>query len=1002
MVILAASPQYCGYQPISLSRAIPNDSLASMAHSQTWPLSQTANKPSGSCSVCHAVRQIHLKDGTVHRHGPRDKPCSGSNKPPISEIINSVNVSSETAITPDVSLSHSGHSSQPQHLSMSASQIGHPSVSAPIVKHIPRSARPGCAKHLSTLLSNVVSGLDRVDTWNCLLNFGRDILSQPRRTGKRHNLAAAIRKRITASEDDAPPVHAETHRVGTSNRNPNDILLAAVTSKIEDGNLRAAARLLCSDDKPAPPTAETLDRLQAKHPGVHYERSPFADPQVTSALVVSEEDVLKAIRSFPAGSAGGPDGIRPQHILDLVNNQEAGPDLLSSITLFTNLLLEGRCHSQVVPVLFGGNLIALEKRSGDVRPIAVGYTWRRIAAKCANTFALSKLTDYFNPLQLGVGIPGGCEAAVHSTRRFIEGMQADDVVVKLDFRNAFNCLHRDTMLKAVFEKVPELYRYCHQCYSQSSVLKFDHYSIYSHEGPQQGDPLGPLLFCLSIHPLLDSLSSDLRIAFLDDLTLGGKAPVVACDIDSVRHGGEAIGLHLHPEKCEVISLNPSHHSKYFSSFQTVNPDEAILLGAPLLPGASMEACLADCCSDLSRAIERLRLIGSHDALVMLRACFGAPKITHILRCSPCHGQDALSVFDDLIKSGISTICNSEISDMQFLQASLPVRDGGLGIRRASSLALSAFLASAAATSDLQSSILADCGVISCDPHVADMRLVWCSLSSADCPVGTFASKQRSWDEPLVSVSKSLLLHSVSDAHNKARLIAVSSAHSGDWLHALPISACGLRLDNEAIRIAVGLRLGIKLCVPHVCPCGSLVDARGTHGLACKHNAGKHTRHHQLNDIIWRSLARAGIPSVKEPTGLYRSDGKRPDGISQIPWEHGRCIAWDVTVIDTLADSYLHLTSKAAGSAAELASDRKDLKYTGLSSSFQFIPLAFETMGPMNKEAITFISELGRRTSKSTGEPRETAFLFQRLSVLIQRFNAVSFANSFAPTDADTQ
>jgi len=112
------------------------------------------------------------------------------------------------------------------------------------------------------------------------------------------------------------------------------------------------------------------------------------------------------------------------------------------------------------------------------------------------------------------------------------------------------------------------------------------------------------------------------------------------------------------------------------------------------------------------------------------------------------------------------------------------------------------------------------------------------------------------------------------------------AHSGDWLFATPITAIDLRMSNETIRLAVGTRLGTPLCEPHTCPCGALVDARGLHDLSCRRSAGRHTRHSQLNDIIWRSLYRARIPASKEPLGLTRSDGKSPDGVTLIPYQTG--------------------------------------------------------------------------------------------------------------------
>ena len=201
--------------------------------------------------------------------------------------------------------------------------------------------------------------------------------------------------------------------------------------------------------------------------------------------------------------------------------------------------------------------------------------------------------------------------------------------------------------------------------------------------------------------------------------------------------------------------------------------------------------------------------------------------------------------------------------------------------------------------------------------------------------------------------QAVVLSAFTDNFNRARLLAASASHSGDWLHALRLSTCGLRLDNEAVRVAVGLRLGTSLSEPHQCPCGKQVDARGTHGLSCKRRAGRSIRHHQLNDIIHRALTRASTPSVLEPPGLSRTDGKRPNGLTLIPWQRGKSLTWDVTVTDTVADSYLHLTSTKAGGAAENAATRKEDKYVDLQQTYTFIPLAFESLGPLTSKVWNF-------------------------------------------------
>ena len=197
--------------------------------------------------------------------------------------------------------------------------------------------------------------------------------------------------------------------------------------------------------------------------------------------------------------------------------------LLPTLTDFVNLLLSGSIPNDVKDIMFGGLLIALHKSSGGIRPIATGYTWRRIAAKCANSFGILKMSSYLLPIQLGVVIPGGAEAAVHSLRRYINTMDDDEVIVKLDFSNTFNTLQRDTLIETIAKFIPEIYCFIHATYSGESILQFMNRIIRSLERPQQEDPLASLEFCCSNHPLLKRLVAKLRLGFMHDIILAGKS-----------------------------------------------------------------------------------------------------------------------------------------------------------------------------------------------------------------------------------------------------------------------------------------------------------------------------------------------------------------------------------------------------------------------------------------------------------------------------------------------
>ena len=163
----------------------------------------------------------------------------------------------------------------------------------------------------------------------------------------------------------------------------------------------------------------------------------------------------------------------------------------------------------------------------------------------------------------------------------------------------------------------------------------------------------------------------------------------------------------------------------------------------------------------------------------------------------------------------------------------------------------------------------------------------------------------------------------------------------------------------------------------------------THGLNCRWSEGRHHRHATLNDIIHRALSSAKIPARLEPSGLQRSDGKRPDGISVVPWKCGKLLVWDATCPDTFAPSYSSNATSEARLVAASAEERKEAKYSNLGALHCFTPVAIETSGVFGPKSLLFVRELGRRIARVTGEVKSTNYLVQRLSVAVQRGNSAA-------------
>ncbi|KAI5637191.1 hypothetical protein NE865_10088 [Phthorimaea operculella] len=461
-----------------------------------------------------------------------------------------------------------------------------------------------------------------------------------------------------------------------------------------------------------------------------------------------------------------------------------------------------------------------------------------------------------------------------------------------------------------------------------------------------------------------------------------------------------MGLQVNSSKCEIFPCgeeannNLATFDSLLPGVKTLNENTFSLLGAPIF-SAAIPSALEDKTRMIAQVREHLGHLSAHVALILFRACFSLPKLTYVIRTTPTWlFPEEVSVVDGAIRNTVESVINVTLDDNQWQQASLPIRYGGLGIRSIRAVSLPAFIASSNGVADLVADILKLQGERLSIPFQCDAVEAW----AAACPGVDPPSKpesQRAWDDLSCKFSLSELSESLTEA-DVARIKAVTCPESGAWLQALPSPQLGTLLDNDTLRIAVALRLGCRVCEDHSCPCGASVDSTGHHGLSCAKCAGRFPRHHALNEIIRRALVSANVPCVLEPPGLCRTDGKRPDGLTLVPWDKGRSLLWDATCVSTFAASHLPKTTREAGSAAEFAAGQKHIKYAELERNYLFVPFAVETGGPWGREAKKFVRELGRRLRDRGCDPRSGAYLAQHISLAIQRGNAAGVMGTFEP------
>jgi len=151
---------------------------------------------------------------------------------------------------------------------------------------------------------------------------------------------------------------------------------------------------------------------------------------------------------------------------------------------------------------------------------------------------------------------------------------------------------------------------------------------------------------------------------MDDVTLSGDLHTVEKDIITVTESFSETGLQLNTKKCEIImkDFTQIENLATFKDFVRVDKTEMTLLGAPIIKGKAQDIQLKT--DDLSRALDRLQHLHTHDALVILKNSLAIPKLLYLLRTSECCDNPLLSQFDATLRTGLTKILNVDLNEDQ--------------------------------------------------------------------------------------------------------------------------------------------------------------------------------------------------------------------------------------------------------------------------------------------------------------------------------------------------
>ena len=537
--------------------------------------------------------------------------------------------------------------------------------------------------------------------------------------------------------------HAQAKKHSATRSRSQRALAAKYSRRIDrliaDGRIGAASQLaeeaarhVDVENAPAPQQRLTIEEmrghiLRLNPVGTERDMLPM-QPEVIRAdmdgaeVPVIDVDTLRAVLpQLSKGSSSGPSGWTFAAIRLLYQEQTTTEDLttyLQAIADKFNALIRGD-----LPRTYwtDSRAVLLPKPDGGQRPLGIGESWYRFMGKAVMQMVSSEVGSALAPMQLGCGISSGGEIGARIAQLYLDA-HPDHVLIKTDFKNAFNLTPRQLIYEGLKKYCPQILPLFVWAYgTSSSLLNAEGTEVgRSCTGCRQGDPLSSLLFCVAMQPALIRVQERLQnihaeaailappestlshphwggtSAYMDDCTLGcHKDILIALCVELSAIFGD-VGLTLNAGKCRIIGQAFQRTGIPDNLPYTYLPEGDLVLGSPVGTDAFRRAK----CAELGHsyvsvlpALSKLK-INARAAFAIVKMSTNA-KMMYLARAGDTYCTEALKTFDTAIDNAIFSLADHKpdlpqqypfVQQRRQLSAtirSLPLHLGGMGVQRLS-------------------------------------------------------------------------------------------------------------------------------------------------------------------------------------------------------------------------------------------------------------------------------------------------------------------------------